>query len=249
MSPLSEAVRVPTGVRRLDELLKGGIPQNDFALVYGAPFIGKEVLGRQFLTEGVAEGQAGIMVLTNHAASDVRSEFTKSLNGTYTEAEEKGLMQYVDIYSDSIGAAEPASNIQYIESLMDLNAVSAAVNGLQSRILPDSPQHRLVFDSISTLAAYTNPQTTFRFLQVFLGRARRAGATGMILLDEGMNTEAEMRMFRHLVDGVIEVKEEAGKLVLHVDGLGCTESRGWVEYRFDDARLEITGSFAAGRIR
>lgn len=241
--------RMPTGVRRLDDLLKGGMPNGHIALLYGPPFIGKEILARQFFTAGCEEGVPGLMVLTNHAASDLCAAFAEHPDTPYHRAQEQGLMHYVDAYSAAIGVAEEIPNVQYVESLMDLNALSSAINDVQTSILPRSEKHRFVLDSISTILAYTNPQTTFRFLQVLIGRARRAGATGMILLDAGMHSEADVRMFRHLTDGVIEVKEENGKHLLHIDGLGSHESHGWVEYRFDDARLEITGSFAAGRIR
>jgi len=241
---------VATGVRRLDELLAGGLPSGRFALVFGPPFIGKETLASQFFADGWARGEPAILVLTNRAASDVRAAMGARLGPAYGRYEEQGLVHYVDAYSRAIGAdADDARVVTYVDSLMDLSALSAAVDQIQARLIRQHPTHRLVFDSVSTLAAYTNPQTTFRFLQVFLGRARRAGATGMVLLDEGMHSESDVRMYRHLVDGVIEVREDQGKHVLHVDGLGVRENHGWVEYRFGDHQIEITGSFSAGRIR
>jgi hypothetical protein len=71
----------------------------------------------------------------------------------------------------------------------------------------------------------------------------------MLQLEAGMHAEADVQMLKHLAHGVIEVRSEAGKPLLRVEGLGVTESRGWVEYRFGERNVELIGSFAAGRIR
>ncbi len=95
---------------------------------------------------------------------------------------------------------------------------------------------------------YSDAQATFRFLQVLIGRARQAGAATFILLDEGMHSDAEVQMFRHLVDGVVECRENKDKSQLRVSGLALKKNPGWIDYQFTELEFELTGSLAAGRI-
>ena len=240
--------KTPFGVRRLDDLLSGGVPLQSCTLLYGPPFIGKEVLARSFFLHGLSQDIPGILVLTGAAASEVRKHLAE-IEPRYSEWEKAGLAQFIDTYSSSIGAEDTADNVQYVDGSVNLNALSLAVNNAQRRIIGDHPHHRLILDSLSTLVTYTNAHTTFRFLQVLVGKAKRAGATSVLLLEHGMHTDAEVQMFKHLTDGVIELKSEGSNLTLSVIGIGVTENPGWVEYRFNERSVEIIGSFAAGRIR
>lgn len=241
-------MRLATGVRRLDDLLKGGLPQGSFTLVYGPPFLGKDVLARHFLLAGLRASQPAVAVLTDASAASARSGLA-AMDSGFAKADASGLPHFVDAYSRSVGGAEALPAVEYVDGAMDLNGISLAVNNAERKVLPDHPAHRLVFDSLSTLVTYTNAQTVFRFLQVLIGRTRLAGATGLLLLDQGMHAEAEVQMLKHLMDGSIEVRSENGKNLLQVQGVGVTDNPGWVEYRFTETEFELVGSFASGRIR
>ena len=240
--------RVETGIKRLDEMLDGGLQESSTTLVYGPPFAGKEVLTTLFFLHGLAQGIPGIMVLTGEAASDVRQRLAK-IDPAFPEYERRGLVHFIDTYSRSIGAEDDNPNCEYVDGPVNLNAVSLAVNNAQRKIITEHQHHRLVFDSVSTLVTYTNAQTTFRFLQVLVGKAKRAGATSLLLLELGMHADPEVQTFKHLCDGIVELKQDGPQTTLHVLGAGITESRGWVEYRFTEKTFDLTGSFAAGRIR
>ncbi len=240
--------RVEIGVRRLDDLLEGGLPAASVTLVYGPPFLGKELLTRLFLLHGLRQGVPGILVLTSTATSDARQQLAQ-LDPAYPEYEREGLIQFVDTYSKSIGAEDDFAQAEYVDGPVNLNAVSLAVNNAQRRLIGDHPTHRMVYDSVSTTITYTNAQTTFRFLQVLVGKAKRAGATTMMLLDQGMHSDPEVQTIKHLSDGVIEVRPDGPANFLQVTGIGVTENRGWVEYRFGERSFDVVGSFSAGRIR
>ncbi|MEA3201328.1 MAG: hypothetical protein QOE90_2756 [Thermoplasmata archaeon] len=242
------APKVETGVRRLDDLLEGGVPPTSVTLLYGPPFLGKELLSRLFLLQGLRQGVPGILVLTGQATSDARAQLAQ-IDPAYPGYERQGLICFVDTYSKSIGAEDDFAQAEYVDGPVNLNAVSLAVNNAQRRIIAEHATHRLVYDSVSTTTTYTNAQTTFRFLQVLVGKAKRAGATTMLLLDQGMHTDAEVQTFKHLSDGMIEVRAEGTSNFLQVAGIGVTENRGWVEYRFTERLFDVTGSFSAGRIR
>src|SRR5450432_4819054 len=55
--------RLSTGVRELDALMGGGIPEGDSLLVAGPSGAGKTVLGIQFIAEGLARGEPAIVAM------------------------------------------------------------------------------------------------------------------------------------------------------------------------------------------
>ncbi len=239
--------RLPTGIRRLDQLLGGGIAPGSAVLVYGPPFLGKEVLARRFFQTSVENGVPGVYVLTNAASTDVRKLMATS--PPYAAAESARLARFIDTYSRAIGAEDNSRDTEFLDGALDLNGVTLAVNKAQAGIIAEHDAHAFVLDSISTLVAYSNPATAIRFLQTLIGRTRRVGATGLFLMDQGMHADADVQMFKHLMTGVIEVRDSGGKPQLRIEGLGAPVGVGWVDYKFDTYNVDITGSFAAGRIR
>jgi KaiC/GvpD/RAD55 family RecA-like ATPase len=245
---MTGAANLSTGVKRLDALLNGGIPAGSAVMVYGPPFLGKEVLARRFVLATLQKGHPAVCVLTNASASDVRANLAAA-DPNYPAAEAKHLARFVDTYSRGIGAADKFKDADYLDGALDLNGISLAVNKAQAAIIGGHDAHAMIVDSVSTLIAYANAQTAFRFLQTLIGRTRRVGATGLYLMDQGMHTDADVQMFKHLMSGTIELRESGGKTQIQVQGLGAPQGPGWVDYKFDDTTFDITGSFAAGRIR
>jgi KaiC len=54
--------RLETGIRGLDEMLNGGIPEGDSVLVVGPAGSGKTLFAQQFVTHGIQNGEPGVMV-------------------------------------------------------------------------------------------------------------------------------------------------------------------------------------------
>lgn len=54
-------IKVPTGVKGLDDMLGGGLPSGRCILVCGGPGSGKTILGIQFLYNGAVKyGETGL---------------------------------------------------------------------------------------------------------------------------------------------------------------------------------------------
>ncbi len=240
---------VGLGVPRLDELLGGGIPGGTTALAYGPPYCGKTLLGRLFLLDGLHRGEAVLIVLTDDTAEDVAEELTR-MDSEFPRFEDQGLVHYVDLYSFLLGPdVAKRKNAEYVEGPTDLNTALMAVNAAERRILKATEKHRLLFDSVSTLMVHNNAQTAFRFLQLFLGRARQAGATNLLLLERGVHEENEVELAKTLSRGLIEMRTDEDKHQLRVQGFRSNQNTSWVDYTFDDTSFDVTGSFAAGRIK
>jgi KaiC/GvpD/RAD55 family RecA-like ATPase len=241
-------VKLATGIRRLDEILQGGIPEKSATILYAPPFLGKEVLLRQFVLSNLRAKVPALIVLTDASAAEWRKNL-KQQDPKFPEYEAAGLVRYVDTYSRSIGATETLPHVELVDGLLNFNAVSLAINNAERDFIRQYGQHALVFDSVSTLIAYTNAATAFRYLQVLIGKTKAAGASAILTLSQGMHTDAEVQMVKHLADGLIELRSDNNKNVMKVEGAGTGEGRGWVEYRFTETSLDVTGSFAAGRIK
>lgn len=198
---------------------------------------------------GLRQGTPAVLVLTDASALETHERLA-AMDPKFDQYLKAGLIRFVDAYSQTIGASVQHPATEQVDGLLNFNAVTAAVNAAQRALLRHHPAHRLLFDSVSTLIAYTNAQTAFRFLQVLVGRSRAAGATTLLLLERGMHTEEEVQTVKHLTNGVIEFKTEAHRNLLRLEGLGVdgASPAAWVDYRFTEKGVEVTGSLSAGRI-
>lgn len=55
--------RLSTGIAKFDELLHGGVPEGDSVLLAGPSGSGKSILATQFIAEGIAKGEPGIVAI------------------------------------------------------------------------------------------------------------------------------------------------------------------------------------------
>jgi circadian clock protein KaiC len=62
--------RLSTGVRELDALMGGGIPEGDSILLAGPSGSGKSVLGSQFIAEGLRQNEPGIVAVFEEIPSE-----------------------------------------------------------------------------------------------------------------------------------------------------------------------------------
>jgi len=240
--------KVKMGIPRLDDLLFGGIPFGTNASVYGPAYVGKEVLVSLFMAEGLKKGVPVLWILTDKGPAEVREEMAFALPG-YEEYEKLGLVQYIDAYSKSMGAAEAADpNTTYIDEPTDHQAILKAVDARAAEWKKKYPTYRLAFRSVSTLIAYLDPTTTFKFLQPFVGRRKRDKAVAFYVIEKGMHEEQEIQMLGSLMDGSIEFKVEQLKSFLSIKGICDVQSRGWIRYTYTKSSLSI-GSFSLDHIK
>ncbi|MCL4324414.1 MAG: hypothetical protein M1144_02995, partial [Candidatus Thermoplasmatota archaeon] len=98
----TKAERAKTGVRRLDDLLIGGLPIGCNVLINGSKHTGKEVLAMYLVAEGLRRMVPALWVLTDTDPETIRAGMTAILP-TYLEYERRGLVRYIDLYSMNLG--------------------------------------------------------------------------------------------------------------------------------------------------
>lgn len=239
--------KVKTGIPRLDDLLYGGVPYSTNVSIYGPAYVGKEVLVDLFMAEGLKKGLPVLWILTDKGPGDIRQEMTFVLPD-YEEREKLGLVKYVDAYSKSMGAEASDPNTTYIDDPTDHTSILKAADSIAAEWRKKEQTYRLAFRSVSTLIAYLDPTTTFKFLQPFVGRRKRDKAVAMYVIEKGMHEEQEIQMLGSLMDGSIEFKVEQLKSLLRVQGVCDAQSRDWIRYTSNKSGLTI-GSFTLQNIK
>ncbi|MCU0861428.1 MAG: hypothetical protein MUE65_03820 [Methanomassiliicoccales archaeon] len=239
--------KVKTGSSRLDDLLLGGIPFGSNVLIHGPPFIGKEIMIAQFVSEGLKKGVPCIWVITDKTPKDIREEMRGIISG-YEEYERLGLVKYIDSYSRSMGEAADDPHAIYIDEPTDHDAIMEATDRVAKEFKEKHKYYRLAFRSVSTIIAYSDPNTAFRFLNPFCGRRKRDGAVSMYVIEKGMHGEQEIQMLGSIMDGMVDFKLDQLKTYFSVQGICDVQSRSYIRYTVGKHGLSI-GSFSLDHIR
>lgn len=239
--------KIKSGTVRLDDLLLGGIPFGSNILIYGPPFTGKEILMNVFIAEGLKKGVPAMWILTEKTPKEIREEMTYVVSG-YEEYEKLGLVKYVDAYSRSMGDDSQDPYTEYVESPTDYESIQRAVETAAKHFKEKNAYYRVGFRSISTLIAYLDPATAFRFLSPVVGRRKRDRAVAMYTIEKGVHGEQEIQMIGSLMDGMIEFKVENLNTFLSVRGICDVQSRAYIRYSATKVGVTI-GSFSLDHIR
>jgi len=243
-----QQAKVKTGNRRLDDLLLGGIPFGSNVLVHGPPFTGKEVMVGQFMEEALKKGIPVIWVLTDKTPGDIRAEMQFILSG-YEEYEKLDLVKYVDSYSMSMGQTREDPYTVFLDDPTDHTRISQTVEEIVKEFKEAGHQHyRLAFRSLSTLIAYSDPISAFRFLSPFCGKRKRDGAVSMYTMEKGMHGEQEIQMIGSVMDGMLDFKVDQLKTYFAVKGITDVQSRSYIKYTATKSSISI-GSFSLDHIR
>ena len=238
---------VKTGIERLDELLKGGIPVTTNTLLYAPPFIGKDTILKHFVLSGLEEGEPIIFVLTDKSFSEMREEM-KNMDKKFVDYENEGKVKYIDVYSKGVELQEEGQNVIFVDSPINRERITASIISTEREFAKKYGRHRLVLDSLSTLIVYSDAKAVFRFLQVVSGTCKRLGATSIFSMTRGMHEEIEVQTIKHLMDGVIEMREEGSRMQIRVQGCGEAVSRNWIDYTLEKDEIKLTGAFRMSRV-
>ena len=239
--------KAKTGNARLDDLLMGGMPFGSNVLCIGPAFIGKETLIDRFLLEGLQKGIPALVVTTDISPQEIREEINYIAPGV-EQFEKMGLLRYIDVYSKSMGMQEEDPYTVYVDHPTDYAGITRAVEMLTKQFKEKSPTYRMAVRSISTLVTYSDPTSTYKFLQSVTGKVKRAKVVCMYTMDRGMHSDTEIQTLAHLMDGSVEFKTDGVKTFLSIQGLTDVQSRAWIQYTYTKKGLNI-GSFALDHIR
>lgn len=225
------------GIDKLDGNLKG-IRSGSNIMMIGPPMSGKETIINNIVYSGLLANEAAVIVTTREPGENVIEWFT--YNNLDIPMERLGI---VDCVTKTLGVpTADTANIKRASSPVDLTGIGVKI----SQFLDDFwmkkniRKTRLCINSLSTILMYSNIQTVFRFLHVFTGRVKAAGAIGIYVVEEGMHDSQAIATLKQLFDGVIEIKQEQDTHFIRIVGLGQKPSP-WYEYSIEGAQIILQG--------
>lgn len=225
------------GVEAIDSLI-GELPGGVNILLIGPPMSGKDEIVKAFMGKAMSRGNSVIFVTTKDPGERVLESFER--NEAEIPLDRVGI---VDCVTKTLGlGTTDLVNIKRAASPVDLTGIGVKI----SQFLEDFWMKKgiretwLCINSLSTILMYSNLQTVFRFLHVFTGRVKTAGAIGIYVVDLGMHDDRTINTLKQLFDGMIEIKEEGDGYYMRVVGI-TTKPTKWFEYKIDGTNIEITG--------
>jgi len=221
------------GIDKLDENIKG-IHSGSNIMLIGPPMCGKEAIIKNIVYNGLKEGDAAVIVTTGEPGENVINWFID--NNLEIPMDNLGI---VDCVTKTLGVSTTdTDNIKRASSPVDLTGIGVKISQFLEYFWMKKKirKTRLCMVSLSVILMYSNIQTVFRFLHVFTGRVKAAGAIGLYVVEEGMHDEQAIATLKQLFDGVIEIKQEHDSHYIRVIGFGQKPSP-WYEYNIEGAQL------------
>ncbi|HKZ50023.1 MAG TPA: ATPase domain-containing protein [Candidatus Nanoarchaeia archaeon] len=201
---------------------------NSAVAIIGLPLGGKEQLVLGFVQLKLKAKEPILMLSTDKSPEDIKKEFLKS-KVFIGSSETDGMLAFIDCYSAQVGeSAKSTPSIKSVPGPLALNEISIALSEIEKEFLKKNQRHNIIFNSVSTLLMYSNPQAIGRFLQVIIAKAKKAGGTILLTLEEGMHAPDVLVSMEHLVDEIIFVKSKDGKLFVKARGVKGFED--WKEF-------------------
>ncbi|AEA47755.1 RAD55 family ATPase [Archaeoglobus veneficus] len=183
----TEVTRAPTGIDRLDEVLRGGIPVPSLVLLLGDVGTGKSVICQQFLYKQAQMGLYSVYLCIDHPPEEVR-ENMRSLGWNTEKLEEEGLLKFIDLF---LGRGY---DYEYICSTLE-------------KYIKES--NRFVVDSISSIAFIYGEKLAYDLIQKIQGWNREGRGVGIINAVRGMHSQSFEVALQQACSNVIllEMKE------------------------------------------
>ncbi|BFI73626.1 KaiC domain-containing protein [Nanoarchaeota archaeon] len=200
--------KVRTYIPGVDEILYGGIPDRSVVLLSGGPGTGKSIFGKQFLYNGLVNGENGVFVALEEHPVAVRKSF-QNFGWDINNYEKEGKFSIVDAFTGGYGTAAQREKyiVKDIDNVMELSDVLR-------QAIKETDAKRVVVDSVSTLYL-TKPalarNTIMTLKRIISGLGCTAIFVSQISVGErgfgGPGVE-------HAVDGIIrmDLDEVDGKL-------------------------------------
>jgi KaiC/GvpD/RAD55 family RecA-like ATPase len=179
-----------------------------------------------------------VYVTTNETPDELETSM-KTFGMDIRPYKEKEMVRIVDGCSWKLGKS--ASSEYAVDSQQNyLTAISIKVKKARLRF----KQARLIFDSISELAALSNSDAVLNFLQVLTARIRSDGGKAIFTVASGAHDDHFMNLLRLIFDGIIEMKvDDSGKEIkrlLRVFSLkGVRHKTSWTPFEINDKGIKL----------
>src|SRR6187551_3823077 len=183
-----------TGVKGLDEILRGGLPQNRVYLVEGTPGAGKTTLAMQFLLQGAREKQRSMYVTLSETAEELHS----SAGSHGWSLEGVRIREYI-ITETSVERDREVT--MYHTQELELGDTLARMLKDIREFRPD----RVVIDALSELRLLSDSVLRYRRQLLALKKFFNECQCTVLMLDDRSNVERDSHV-ESIVHGVIALE-------------------------------------------
>jgi len=225
---------VGIGIPKLDAQMT--FPDNANILLIGPPGDEKTALAMQYIGDALKKKQPCVYITTDLAPMDIENRASKYGHVFFSHTGKD--LYFVDCYSWTLGNKKKGKKRDDIQvpGPSALNDMSIGIAQAVQQAFKKPENNKAVFQSLSTLLLYNNPEIVFRFVQITGARLKGAGTSTLFLLESGMHEEKAVTTLKHLMDGFIEIKNEGGRLMLNAPQNGVSD---WIEFKLGKAGIQI----------
>jgi len=223
-------------------LVEGQMPSSSLLLM-GPSGIGKTILAKQFLYNGLVCGEPGIYVSTDESPERIEASM-KSFGFNTEPYKNNDMFRVVDCYSWKLGGR--SSSKYCVTNPGDLAAVSMTIDSARQGL----NKTRLVLDSITGLITICGHNLTFfsKFLQIIVAKTRATDSNAIFLAIPEAHDQIFMSYLREIFDGTLEMKmeilkgesgEEIKRLMRLFSLKGAKHKTHWVPFEITDSGILV----------
>jgi KaiC/GvpD/RAD55 family RecA-like ATPase len=199
--------RVLTGIKGLDEVLKGGLPKGRTILIVGSPGSGKTTFAMQFLVGGAKTGEGGLYVSLDEKPENLKANLS-SFNWDLDSLEHDGKITFIDATQlkrpgqrGFVGTTLEESSVSLVLPELTLGGLARTIR----RVAAEENVQRIVIDPMTSLMLrYPDEPKRRRATLMFFDALDSTGASCLVTTE--LRTSVLARRFQleeYLSQGVI----------------------------------------------
>jgi len=199
-----------TGIPKLDELLNGGVVENNSILFYSTPGVESLPFAYQFLYNRLKAGD-NVLYLVNNKKPDTVRMMMKSYDWDVSEFEKNKQFAFFDAYSGLFGLKSnerfSVGDVKSVEKIKD--ELTKALKELKNK------NTILIFDSLSYLLDLCgNPSDVLDYLKKCMPGLQKFNTTPIFLFTAWAYDAVILSQIREFFDCVIDLKAIERKVIL-----------------------------------
>jgi len=193
--------KLETGIREIDDLLRGGFPHSSSILLLGVVGSGKTTIFLNLSRCLLEKGDSVIFVCTNNLPENYRL-MMKADGFEPQPFEERSLLIFIDSYAKKFGLE---SKEKYSTSMVPYEIsveISKAINEAKGK------NKIIIVHNLTNILDECGSRDGLMFLKSLVAKAREAKATLLLSLNPQAFPPAVLALAQEAVDGAIELKEK-----------------------------------------